>query len=337
MGKANNSTIKIQDVIDAGGIRTKSITELTKNQLLKDVDITTGRQSSTGFIVTNPLFYNVTLKKEYGDNHLTKFQDLDIAETYPITLHVTTPTTAWTGYTLYGFTADVTYPNGTVNNHPINITNTTADKNIVIENCVDNATVKISASLFYESGATISNSLTTNNAAVEINSLFTVGEGVICTGPLGYPCFSLTRNYDVIDPVFPPSTGDSGTTVSTRKIDIYISTENIGLYRLLIQTATFGTGTTLSEVQDYNNLRQAVIPELSKEISGLSISSTAVQATIEVPNDAYVAIYLSDPSGSASNSLTLSLYSWEENNYQYVSPGNTRASVTYTISGYQIK
>ena len=71
-------------------------------------------------------------------------------------------------------------------------------------------------------------------------------------------------------------------------------------------------------------------------ITGLSISSTAVQATIEVPNNAYVAIYLSDPSGSASNLGNMALYSWEEDNYQYVSPGNTRASVTYTINTYQI-
>ena len=336
MGKANNSTIKIQDVIDAGGLRTISISDLSKNQLIKDMDITTGRKSSTGFIVSGPLFHNVTLKNEYGDNHLTKFQDLDIAETYPITLRVTTPTTAWTGYTLYGFTADVTYPNGTVKSHPINITETTTDKNIEVENCIDNATVKISTSLFKDSGATISNSLGTNDATVEINSLFTVGDGVICTGPMSYLCFTLTKSFGPVGPVIPPFTGDTGTTIDTRKIDIFISTENIGLYRLLIQTATYGTGTTLSEVQDHKNLKQALIPELSKEISGLSMSSTAVQATIEVPSNAYVAIYLSDPSGSASNNLTMSLYSWVENNYQYVSPGNTRASVTYTINTYQI-
>lgn len=336
MGKTNNSTIKIQDVIDSGGLRTINVSDITKNQLIKDIDITTGRKSSTGLIMIGPLFHNVTLKNEYGDNHLTKFQDLDIAETYPITLGVTLPSMAWTGYTLYGFTVDVTYPNGTVKSHSINITKTTTDKSIEIENCVDNARVKISKSLFNDSGATLSNSLSTNNATVAINSIFTEGDGVICTGPLGYPCFELTRNLDVIDPVIPPFTGDTGTPITTRKIDIFISTENLGLHRLLIQTATFGTGTTLSEVQDHKNLKQALIPELSKEISGLSISSTAVQATIEVPSNAYVAIYLSDPSGSASNLGNMALYSWVENNYQYVSPGNTRASVTYTINTYQI-
>lgn len=337
MGKTNNSTIKIQDVIDAGGIRTTYISDITKNQLLKDVDITTGRGSSTGLIIPGPLFHNVTLKNEYGDNHLTKFQDLDIAETYPITLSVTTPTTAWTGYTLYGFTADVTYPNGTVKSHSINITEITTDKNIEIENCIDNATVKISKSFLNDSGATIaSNTSGEVPADVEINSLFTFGNGAVCTGPMSYPCFTLTRQSGIIDPIIPPFSGDTGTTVDTRKVDIYISTQNIGLYRLLIQTATYGTGSTLSEVQDTANLRQAIIPELSQEISGLSMSSTAVQATIEVPNNAYVAIYLSDPSGSASNNITMSQYAWVENNWQFVSPGNTRASVTYTVMSYQI-
>lgn len=339
MGKTNNSTIKVKDVIDSGGIRTVFLSELTENQLIKDIDITTGRKiTPAGFFNPGPLFHNVTLKNEYGDNHLTKFQDLDIAETYPITLGVALPSTAWTGYTLYGFTADVTYPNGTLISHTINITETTTDKNIEIENCVDNARVKINSLLLKDSGATISDTLAGKvDAYVKISPLFTEGDGVVCTGPIGYPCFELTRKFDVIDPVIPPSTGDTGTPITTRKIDIYINTENIGLYRLLIQTATYGTGTTLSEVQDHKNLLQARIPELSKEISGLSMSSTAVQATIEVPSNAYVAIYLSDPSGSASNNLTMSLYSWAEDNYQYVSPGNTRASVTYTINTYQIQ
>lgn len=335
MGKTNNSTIKVKDVIDSGGLRTVSLSDLTENQLIKDIDITTGRKNNFSL---GPLFHNVTLKNEYGDNHLTKYQDLDIAETYPITLHVTLPSTAWTGYTLYGFTASITYPNGTLRSHTINITETTTDKNIEIENCIDNARVKIIQSLFKDSGATISGTLAGKvDADVEISPSFTEGDGVVCTGPLGYPCFELTRSLYPIGPVIPPVTGDTGTPITTRKIDIYINTENVGLYRLLIQTATYGTGTTLSEVQDHKNLLQAHIPELSfKEISGLSISSTAVQATIEVPNNAYVAIHLSDPSGSASNLGNMALYSWVENNYQYVSPGNTRASVTYTINTYQI-
>jgi hypothetical protein len=214
----------------------------------------------------------------------------------------------------------------------ISITEKSTNMLIPVTGCCEGARVKITPSLL-GSGATIYNSLGgPYNANVTVNNGFTSGDGYLCVSAQTYPCFTLTRGFD---PVKPP-TGDTGVTINTRKIDIYISTKNVGLYRLLIQTATFGTGTTLSEVQDYNNLRQAVIPELSKEISGLSISSTAVQATIEVPNNAYVAIYLSDPSGSASNNLMMSLYSWEENNYQYVSPGNTRASVTYTINTYQI-
>lgn len=336
MGKTNNSTIKVQDVIDSGGLRTLFLSELTENQLIKDIDITTGRKNNFSL---GPLFHNVTLKNEYGDNHLTKYQDLDIAETYPITLGVTLPSTAWTGYTLYGFTVSITYPNGSFKQKNINITETTTDTSIEIENCIDNARVKVLPPLLNNtSGATISAPLAGKvDADVEISPLFTEGDGAVCTGPIGYPCFELTRHLDVIDPVVPPFTGDTGTPITTRKIDIYINTENIGLYRLLIQTATYGTGTTLSEVQDHMNLLQAQIPELSREISGLSMSSTAVQATIEVPSNAYVAIYLSDPSGSASNLITLSRYSWEEDNHQYVSPGYTRASVTYTIKSYQTK
>ena len=93
----------------------------------------------------------------------------------------------------------------------------------------------------------------------------------------------------------------------------------------------------MSEVQDHGNLRQAIIPELNKEFSGLSISSTAVQATIEVPSNAYVAIYLSDPQGSPNNLTQYAKDSWVEDNHQYVSPGSTRESVTYTLSGLIIK
>lgn len=334
MGATNNSLIRIGDVVSAGGVRNPMSVNLNENanKLIKDKDIMTG----TGQL-TAPLFCNVTLKNEYGDTHLTKFQDLDIAETYPVTLHVSLPSTAYTGYTLYGFSVGVTYPNGAYKSTSINVSSLSTDTNIEIENCCDNARIKVLSSALGNSGATIaSNTLGEVAADVEINSLFTEGDGVVCTGSLGYPCFTLTRQLSIIDPILPPVTGDTGTTIDTRKIDIYISTINVGLYRLFIDSATYGTGSTLSEVQDIDNLRQAVIADLSQEISGLSISTAAVQTTIEVPADAYVAIYLSDPSGSASNNITMSKYSWVENNWQYVSPGNTRASVTYTISTYQI-
>lgn len=333
MGTANNSLVKMQDVVSAGGVKNKFVTIIANKQLLKESDIT-GQEDNS--LIATPSFYNVMLKNEYGNKHLVKFKDLDIEETYPITLGVSMPTTAWTGYTLYGLVAEVTYPNGAVCNNSINITTTTSNKSIEVPNCCDGATVKITKNLLNSSGATMSNSVGTYNANVEISSLFTVGSGAICTGELGYPCFTLTRAMGTIDPVIPPVTGDTGTTISTRKIDIYIDTSHLGLYKLLIDTATFGTGSTLSEVQDYTNIRQAHIPELSRELSGLSMSTTAVQATIEVPDDAYVAIYLSDPKGTASSIGNLTLYSWEQNNYQYVSPGRTRASVTYTVQTYQI-
>lgn len=334
MGATNNSLIRVSDVVNAGGVRNPMSVNLNENanRLIKDKDITKG----TGQL-TAPLFCNVTLKNEYGDTHLTKFQDLDIAETYTVGLAVSLPSTAWTGYTLYGFSVGVTYPNGAYKGTSVNVSSLSTDTTIEIEGCCDNAKIKVSPSALGNSGATIaSKTLGEVPADVEINSLFTFGDGAVCTGPMSFPCFTLTRQMGEVGPIIPPITGDTGTTVDTRKIDIFISTQNVGLYKLLIQTATYGTGTTLSEVQDYANLRQAVIPELSKEISGLSISTAAVQTTIEVPVDAYVAIYLSDPSGSASNNITMSKYSWVENNYQYVSPGNTRASVTYTISTYQI-
>lgn len=335
MGTTNNSLIRVSDVVNAGGVRNPMSFNINENEnankLIKDKDIMKG----TGQLIA-PLFCNVTLKNEYGDTHLTKFQDLDIAETYPITLHVSLPSTAYTGYTLYGFSVGVTYPNGVYKGTSINVTSLSTDTNIEIENCCDNARIKVSPQSLGNSGATIASSTLGEVAAnVEINSLFTEGDGVACTGSLGYPCFTLTRQLNVIDPILPPVTGDTGTVV-TRKIDIYISTQNVGLYRLLIDSATYGTGSTLSEVQDIDNLRQAVIADLSKEITELPISTAAVQTTIEVPVDAYVAIYLSDPKGSASNLITMSQYSWVENNWQYVSPGNTRASVTYTVNTYQI-
>lgn len=333
MGTTNNSLIRINDVINAGGVRNPNGVNPNEktNKLIKDRDITKG----TGQIAV-PLFCNVTLKNEYGDTHLTKFQDLDIAETYTVGLGVSLPSTAWTGYTLYGFNATVSYPNGASKFNSISVNSLSTDTTIELENCCDNAKIKVSSLLLGNSGATISSDTFGEvSADVEINSLFTFGDGAVCTGPMTYPCFTLTKQSGIIGPVTPPVTGDTGTVV-TRKVDIYISTVNVGLYRLLIDTATYGTGSTLSEVQDIDNLRQEAIPYFLTEISGLSISTAAVQTTIVVPVDAYVAIYLSDPSGSASNQITMSRYSWNENNWQYVSPGNTRASVTYTINTYQI-
>ena len=333
MGTANNSIAKIQDVTSAGGLKvtTKLGEETTK--LLKGENFKT---DTSGTLGGGHLFHNVVMKKNYADKQLVRFQDLNILETFPIYLSVEA-LAAFTAYTLYGFNAVITYPNGTtkMRGNNISITEPSTNTLIPVTGCCEGARVKITTSLL-GSGATYYNSLGgPYNASVTINDGFTTGDGYLCVSAQTYPCFTLSRSFGPVDPVIPP-TGDTGTTVTTRKIDIYINTENIGLYRLLIQTATYGTGTTLSEVQDHKNLKQALIPELSKEISGLSMSSTAVQATIEVPSNAYVAIYLSDPSGSASNNLTMSLYSWVENNYQYVSPGNTRASVTYTINTYQI-
>ena len=331
MGVTNNSLVRVGDVVNAGGVKNTFSSSVNGNKLIKDKDIIKGTGTGTGSFVS-PLFYNVTLKNEYEDNHLVKFQDLDIAKTYPITLTVKTPTTAFTGYTLYGFNVDVTYPNSTVKSHSINIRETIGDKNIEIENCCDNAKVKVRVSLLKDSGATISNSTSTYNADIAINPLFTEGNGVVCTGPLVYSCFTLTRSFSPIDPdepVTPP------VSAQTRKIDIYISTENVSLYRLHIDEASYGTGSTLSEVQNTANpVRQVAISELTTEKSGLSSSSMAVQATIEVPADAFVVICLSDPKGSANVSTALAQYAWVENNYQYVSPGHKRMSVTYTISNF---
>lgn len=335
MGTANNSIAKIKDVTAAGGLKVITQYGEDTNKLLKGENFKTG----TGTLNSGYLFHNVVPKKLYEDKQLMRFQDLNILETFPIYLSVESQL-VFTAYTLYGFNAEITYPNGTTKSrgNSISITEKSTNTLIPVTGCCEGAKVKITTALLGDSGATYYSSLGAEyNANVAINGGFTTGDGYLCVSGQTYPCFTLSRSLDVIDPIIPPSTGDSGTTISTRKIDIYISTSNVGLYKLLIQTATFGTGTTLSEVQDYNNLRQAIIPELSKEISGLSISSTAVQATIEVPSDAYVAIYLSDPSGSASNNATMSLYSWVEDNYQYVSPGKTRASVTYTINTFQIK
>lgn len=328
MGVTNNSLVRVGDVVNVGGVK-NTFSSSVDDKLIKDKDITKG----TGSFIS-PLFYNVTLKNEYGDTHLTKFQDLEIAETYPVILKVSLPSTAWTGYTLYGFDATVLYPNGASKSNSINVKSLSTDTTIEIKNCCNNAKIKVSPSLFGDTGATISSDNSGKVAAkVEINSMFTEGNGVTCAGPLEYSCFTLTRDFDFIDPdkpIDPPVTGDTGTVV-TRKIDIYISTENVSLYRLRIDTATYGTGSTLSEVQD-TVVKQVDISELTTEKSGLPSSSMAVQATIEVPADAYVVIHLSDPKGSANVSTALAQYAWVQDNYQYVSPGHTITSVTYTIS-----
>ena len=312
MGATKNSLIRISDVVGAGGVRNTS--SPSKIALIKDKDITKGTDEVNG-----PLFYNVTLKNEYGDTHLTKFQDLEIAGTYPITLKVSLPTTAWTAYTLYGFTATVSYPNGTSKSKLINQKDLSTDKDIEIENCCDNAKIKVLSSP--SSGATIStDGLREFDADVAINSLFTEGDGVVCTGISEYPCFTLTRKFDPVDPpIFVP----------TRKIEIDVKSQ-LTLYRVLIATATYCTGSTLQEVENHSTLIQTSISALeNKEITDFG-NSTAV--TINVPRDAYVAIYLSNPSASPNSIEPLSQYRWIEGNRQYVSPGTGKTSVTYTVN-----
>lgn len=313
MGKTNNSLIRISDVVGAGGV--KNASSPSKIALIKDKDITKGTDG------VNPLFYNVTLKNEYGDTHLTKFQDLEIAETYPVTLKVSFPTTAWTAYTLYGFTATVSYPNGTSKSKLINQKDLSTDKDIEIENCCDNAKIKVLSSP--SSGATISSDgLGEVDANVAINSLFTEGDGVACTGLSVYPCFTLTRKSTTIDPVDPP-------VPTRRKIEIVVKSQ-LALYRVLIITATYCTGSTMQEVENHSTLIQNSISALeNKEITDFGYS-TAV--TINVPSNAYVAIYLSNPGGSPNSSVPLSQYRWIEDNWQYVEPGTGKTSVTYTIN-----
>lgn len=308
MGATNNSLIRISDVVGAGGVRTSSPSKIA---LIKDKDITKGTDETKG-----PLFYNVTLKNEYGDTHLTKFQDLEIAETYPVTLKVSLPTTAWTAYTLYGFTATVSYPNGTSKSKLINQRTLSTDKDIEIENCCDNAKIKVSSSP--SSGATISSDASKVDANVAINSLFTEGDGLVCTGLSEYPCFTLTGKFTPIDPpIFVP----------TRRIEIIVKSQ-LNLYRLLITTATYCSGSTLQEVENHSTLIQTSISALeNKEITNFGDSTTV---TINVPRDAYVAVYLSDPGASPTNVEPLSQYKWIEDNWQYVSPEKT--SVTYTVN-----
>ena len=313
MGATNNSLIRISDVVGAGGVQNTSSPSKDANQLIKDKDITKGADEVKG-----PLFYNVTLKNEYGDTHLTKFQDLEIAETYPVTLKVSLPTTAWTAYTLYGFTATVSYPNGTSKSKLINQKVLSTDKDIEIENCCDNAKIKVLSSP--SSGATISSDASKVDANVAINSLFTEGDGLVCTGLSEYPCFTLTGKFTPIDPpIFEP----------TRRIEIDVKSQ-LALYRVLIITAAYCTGSTLSEVKNHNTLIQTSISALeNKEITNFG-NSTAV--TISVPRDAYVAIYLSNPSASPNSIEPLSQYRWIEDNWQYVSPGTGKTTVTYTVN-----
>lgn len=318
MGATNNSLVKIKDIRDSGGIKTEDFS-IDENKLLKDIEITTRQQQQTGQVHSGPLCYNVTLKNEYGNDHLTKFQDLDIAKTYPITLEVSIPN-GMTGYTLHGFTAKVTYPNSSVKSHSIDITETTSNTDIVLQNCCDNAKVKVSVSA-ENSGATMSDSRFTYNANVSISPTFSRGNGLTCTGASGYSCFTLS---DGLNPGGPVITGDT----NDGQIVISINTTNISSDKLFIENAKYATGTTLSEVQNHNSLTWTPISELSsKEFSGLTASSAAVKTTIYVPVRAYVAIYLTDP----VDKQIVTTYKWEKGNYQYVQSSLLSKSVTYTV------
>lgn len=321
MGATNNSLVKIKDIVDSGGITTENFS-IDKNKLLKDIEITTRQQQETGQVHSGPLCYNVTLKNEYGNDHLTKFQDLDIAKTYPITLKVSIPN-GMTGYTLHGFTAKVTYPNSSVKSHSINITETTSNTDIVLQNCCDNAKVKVSVSA-ENSGATMTMSGSNRrfNANVSISPIFSRGNGLICTGASGYSCFTLT---DTLNPGGPVVTGDIGTY---REVVISINTKNIfSDNQIFIENAKYATGTTLTEAQ--NSLTWFEIPELSNQVfSGLPASSAAVKTTISVPANSYVAIYLADP----IDKQIITTYKWNEDNYQYIQANSIRNSVTYTIT-----
>lgn len=318
MGATNNSLVKIQDIVRSGGIKTKDFS-IDENKLLKDIEITT-RQQETGQVHSGPLCYNVTLKNKYGNDHLTKFQDLDIAKTYPITLKVTIPN-GMTGYTLHGFTAKVTYPNSSVKSHSIDITETTSNTDIVLQNCCDNAKVKVSVST-ENSGATMSDSRFTYNANVSISPIFSRGNGLTCTGASGYSCFTLS---DGLNPGGPVITGDTGTS---RDVVISINTKNIlSDNQIFIENAKYATGTTLTEAQ--NSLTWFEIPELSNQVfSGLPASSAAVKTTISVPANSYVAIYLADP----IDKQIITTYRWMEDNYQHIQANSIRNSVTYTIT-----
>ena len=323
MGATNNSLVKLQDIKKSGGIMTENFS-IDENKLLKDIEITT-RQQQTGQVHVGPLCYNVTLKNKYGNDHLTKFQDLDIAKTYPITLKVSIPN-GMTGYTLHGFTAKVTYPNSSVKSHSINITETTSNTDIVLQNCCDNAKVKVSVSA-ENSGATMTMSGSNRrfNANVSISPIFSRGNGLTCTGEAVYSCFTLTDAS--FTPGGPVITGDTGTS---RDVVISINTKNIlSDNQIFIENAKYATGATPSEVQNNSDLTWFEIPELSKQVfSNLPASSAAVKTTISVPTNSYVAIYLADP----LDKRITSTYKWNEGNYQYIQANSIRNSVTYTIT-----
>lgn len=321
MGKTNNSIVKIKDVIDSGGIRNEaySASENT-NKLIKDVDITAGT-----------MFYNTMLNRKYGDNHLTKFQDLNILETYPIILTVETSTTAWTGYTLYGFEAQVTYPNGSSKRHPINITETTSNKNISIENCCNDATIRIITT--ETSGATMSSILGAFDATVEINSNLTSGQ--ICTGPQSISCFSLSRHTGPIIPDV-PIIPDTGTGETTRFIDVVLKNGNGMMFsevRLGTGTTTYATGTTSTFDGDEYRVLMSELTE-GMVFGAVSDGAEITRVRIEVPSNAYVEITLpSYIEGRASNLLAYVQYNWEDSNVQLVPPGTNTAEVIYKIGG----
>ena len=62
MGVTNNSLVRVDDVVKAGGVKNTFSSSVDGNKLIKDKDITKG--TGTGSFVS-PLFYNVTLKNEY--------------------------------------------------------------------------------------------------------------------------------------------------------------------------------------------------------------------------------------------------------------------------------
>ena len=325
MGKANNSIVKIKDVIDSGGIRNEaySASENT-DKLIKDVDITTGTIPLAG-----PMFYNTMLNRKYGDNHLTKFQHLNILETYPIILTVETSSTAWTGYTLYGFEAKVTYPNGSSIKHPINITETTSNKNITIENCCNDATIRIITT--ETSGASMSSLLGTFDAKVEINSNLTSDQ--ICTGPQNISCFSLSRQTGPIipdEPILP----DTGTGETTRFIDIVLKNGDGMLFsevKLGTGTTTYATGTTSTFDGDEYRVLMSELNE-GMVFGPVNAGAEITRVRIEVPSNAYVEITLpSYIEGRASNLLAYVQYNWENSNVQIVPPGTNTVEVIYKI------
>ena len=188
MGKANNSIAKIQDVTSAGGLKTFTKVGEDTNKLLKGENFKT---DTSGTLGGGHLFHNVVMKKNYDDKQLVRFQDLNILETFPIYLRVES-LLAFTAYTLYGFNAVITYPNGTtdIRNNNISITEKTTDMLIPVERCCEGARVKITTALL-GSGATYYNSLGgPYDATVTVNNGFTSGDGYLCVSGQTYPCFT---------------------------------------------------------------------------------------------------------------------------------------------------